>query len=127
VGGSAHTYFLSVSDAIRSAVQNEKVGILLESKEHIEMKNHVATISSKGQVTIPKEIRRELGVSAPDKVLFSTNADGEVVLRPVRLKASDLLGIFPAIPGREDEDIDEIIKAAMDEKAEEVVANLWRP
>ena len=90
------------------------------------MKNYVATISSKGQVTIPKEIRRELGVSTPGKVVFSTNADGEVVLRPVRLKASELLGIFPAIPGREDEDIDDIIKAAMDDKADEVVADLWR-
>ena len=109
-----------------SALQNTEVGIIFESKEHVEMKNHVATISSKGQVTIPKEIRRELGVSALDKVVFSTNADGEVVLRPVRLRASDLLGIFPPIPGREEEDIDDIIKAAMDEKAEEVVADLWR-
>ena len=86
------------------------------------MKNHVATISREGRVTIPKEIRRELGVSAHDKVVFSTNADGEVVLRPIRLKASDLLGIFPAIPGREDDNIDDIIKAAMDEKAQEVMS-----
>ena len=87
------------------------------------MKNYVATISSKGLVTIPKEIRRELGVSTPGKVMFSTNADGEVVLRPVRLKANDLLGVFLAIPGREDEDIDDIIKAAMDEKADGIAAD----
>ncbi len=90
------------------------------------MKNHVATISSKGQVTIPKEIRRELGISTPGRVMFSTNADGEVVLRPVRLKASDLRGIFPAIPGRDPGDFEEMIREAMDEKADEVVADLWR-
>jgi len=90
------------------------------------VKNYVATISSKGQVTIPKEIRRELGVSTPGKVVFSTNADGEVVLRPVRLKASELLGIVPAIPGRDPGDFEEMIREAMDDKADEVVADLWR-
>jgi AbrB family looped-hinge helix DNA binding protein len=90
------------------------------------MKHYVAIISSKGRVTIPKEIRHELGVSAHDKVVFSTNANGEVVLRPVRLKASDLLGIVPAIPGRDPGDFEEMIREAMDEKADEVVADLWR-
>ena len=90
------------------------------------MKNHVATISSKGQVTIPKEIRRELGVSAPDKVLFSTNADGEIVLRPVRFTVSALRGIVPAIPGRDPGDFEEMIQEAMDEKADEIVAEMSR-
>ena len=91
------------------------------------MKNYVATISSKGQVTIPKEIRRELGVSTPDKVVFSTNADGEIVLRPVRYTVRELRGIVPAIPGRDPGDFEEMIREAMDENADEVVAEMSRP
>jgi AbrB family looped-hinge helix DNA binding protein len=35
-----------------------------------------AKISSKGQVTIPREIRRRLGVRAGDKLLFEEDRDG---------------------------------------------------
>ena len=91
------------------------------------MKNHVAKISSKGQVTIPKEIRRELGVSTPDKVVFSTNADGEVVLRPIRFTVTALRGIVPAIPDRDPGDFEELIREAMDEKVDEIVVEKSRP
>ncbi|HEY4579547.1 MAG TPA: AbrB/MazE/SpoVT family DNA-binding domain-containing protein [Candidatus Acidoferrales bacterium] len=45
-----------------------------------------ARITSKGQITIPHEIRRAMGVRPGDKLLFeeSAAADGEVRVRPVR-------------------------------------------
>ncbi len=42
-----------------------------------------ATITSKGQVTVPFEIRRALGVRAGDKLEFETNGTG-CYIRPVR-------------------------------------------
>jgi antitoxin PrlF len=44
------------------------------------MKEIVSTISSKGQVTIPVEVRRHLGVSTNDKVAFVLDDDGGVRL-----------------------------------------------
>jgi antitoxin PrlF len=87
---------------------------------------HISPVTSKGQVTIPKEFRDRLGVSLPDRVEFVLTDLGEVILRPVRLTVDDLFGIVPAIPGREDDDIDDIIREAMDEQAEEIVAEMTR-
>ncbi|NQT08037.1 AbrB/MazE/SpoVT family DNA-binding domain-containing protein, partial [Candidatus Bathyarchaeota archaeon] len=42
----------------------------------------VSTVSSKGQVTIPKEIRETLGVNEGDKLIFLVEGD-KVVLRKV--------------------------------------------
>ena len=45
------------------------------------MKERVATITSKGQVTIPAEIRRYLGLKKNDKIAFVVQPDGTVQLR----------------------------------------------
>jgi AbrB family looped-hinge helix DNA binding protein len=41
------------------------------------------TVTSKGQVTIPKQMRDYLGLQPGSKVDFSCTADGQVVIRPV--------------------------------------------
>ncbi len=48
------------------------------------MKEIVSTITSKGQVTIPAEVRRHLGVKRNDKVSFVLEPDGVVRLRVPR-------------------------------------------
>lgn len=45
------------------------------------MKEVLSTITSKGQVTLPKDVRERLGVSTNDKVLFVIEDDGTVKLR----------------------------------------------
>ena len=45
-----------------------------------------ARITSKGQITVPKEIRRALGVGPGDRLLFE-NGNGVVRVRPVRTKS----------------------------------------
>jgi AbrB family looped-hinge helix DNA binding protein len=42
-----------------------------------------AKVTSKGQITIPREIRRRLGVRAGDRVLFEESAEG-VKVKAVR-------------------------------------------
>ena len=44
---------------------------------------HTSTISSKGQVTVPVDVRRRLGLKEGDQVEFSYE-NGTVVLRPLR-------------------------------------------
>ncbi len=56
-----------------------------------------AKITSKGQLTIPKEVRRALGVRAGDNLLFEVNDAGdEVTVRVARKPASfvDYAGIW---------------------------------
>jgi AbrB family looped-hinge helix DNA binding protein len=39
------------------------------------------TVTSKGQVTIPKHVRDAMDIRPGTKVIFDVNGDGEVVLR----------------------------------------------
>jgi len=63
----------------------------------------VAKVTSKGQVTIPIEIRRALGVGEGDSVVFR-NAGGIVTLVPMKKRTlSDLLAGFDPARHRHDE------------------------
>lgn len=46
-----------------------------------------ARITSKGQVTVPREVRRLLGVRAGDKLMFEEDETG-VRMRPVRSQSA---------------------------------------
>jgi antitoxin PrlF len=52
-----------------------------------------ALVTSKGQVTIPIEIRKKFGIDSGVRVEFLVNADGECVLRPKTGSIMDLHGI----------------------------------
>ncbi|HHV13295.1 MAG TPA: AbrB/MazE/SpoVT family DNA-binding domain-containing protein [Clostridiales bacterium] len=41
---------------------------------------NLAKISANGQITVPIEIRRLLGLKSGDKVLFFQNSNGEIVI-----------------------------------------------
>jgi len=45
-----------------------------------------AKITSKGQITVPREIRHALGVKTGDKLVFEQNGK-DVSVRPVRAKS----------------------------------------
>lgn len=65
-----------------------------------------ARITSKGQITIPKVIREQLGVRPGDSLEFQIE-DGHVEVRPVRRRSiTELRGLFdvkqsPAFAGQE--------------------------
>jgi len=50
------------------------------------------TLTSKGQVTVPKEIRDRLGLTSGDKLLFTMLSDGTVVMRAKTRRLLDLAG-----------------------------------
>ena len=53
-----------------------------------------ATVTSKGQITIPQPVRQRLGLKTGDRVSFVFEADGRVVLRPKRIPFERLMGIL---------------------------------
>ena len=54
-----------------------------------------ATITSKGQVTVPKPIRDRLHLRPGDKIDFVLEADGGLRVVPVTAPVTDLKGILP--------------------------------
>ena len=48
------------------------------------MKELVATVSSKGQVVIPAEVRKHLGIERGDKLVFMLGEEGKVELKATK-------------------------------------------
>jgi AbrB family looped-hinge helix DNA binding protein len=76
------------------------------------MHTRIAPVSVKGQVTIPAEIRRELGIDTPDQIEFVVRDDGVVELRSPAFTLEEVFGSVPALP-HETDDLDEEIAEAM--------------
>lgn len=59
-----------------------------------------ATLTTKGQLTMPKEVRLALGVGAGDRVSFVRMDDGNFAVMPAALPVSRLKGMLrkPAKP-----------------------------
>lgn len=53
-----------------------------------------ATLTSKGQTTIPKEIRDSLGMKPGDQMTFTLMPDGTVVIRVKRKSIMELAGVL---------------------------------
>jgi antitoxin PrlF len=53
-----------------------------------------STLTSKGQTTIPREVRDFLSLRPGDRIEFVVR-EGEVVLRPATRKITDLKGYLP--------------------------------
>ena len=54
-----------------------------------------STLTSKGQLTVPKEVRERLKLKTGDKIQFTINKDGKIELSPVKVRLKDLKGILP--------------------------------
>ena len=67
----------------------------------------LATLTSKGQVTIPKAVRNSLHLLAGDKVEFVITENREALLRPVTKKIDDVFGRLHK-PGRKPISIDKM-------------------
>ena len=53
-----------------------------------------ATLTSKGQTTIPKEIRDSLGLQPGDRMTFTLMRDGTVVMRVKTKSVTELAGVL---------------------------------
>lgn len=79
----------------------------------------ITTLTSKGQVTIPKEIRDELGLKPHDKIeVFLEN--GHAWLRKAYPSLEEVAGSLPALGMP----IEEAIELAKEERARKLVEKL---
>jgi AbrB family looped-hinge helix DNA binding protein len=83
---------------------------------------YTAKVSSRGRITLPAELRRELGINPGDTVVI-TLRDKSAYLRR-QLSLDELIGFFPALPGIETGDFDDLIEEAMSDHADWVVARM---
>ena len=75
-----------------------------------------STVTSKGQVTIPKEVRDRLRIGTGDRLSFVVREDGVVELRPETADLRVLYGVleYKGKP-RSVEEMDEAIRDAVAE------------
>jgi antitoxin PrlF len=57
-----------------------------------------ATLTSKGQITVPKAIRDRLSLATGDRVRFFVDDEGRVVMVPATISIRSLRGCLPAPP-----------------------------
>ena len=76
------------------------------------------TMTSKGQLTIPKDVRDQLGIE-PGTRFFVTVRNGQVVAVPKNKKLADLAGILGRPPNGRSLSIEEIDDAIAEAVAED--------
>lgn len=66
-----------------------------------------ATLTSKGQITIPKTIRDALNLQAGDRVAFSLPGDKQALLQPLTARVDEVYGILQR-PGQRPKSVDDM-------------------
>lgn len=70
----------------------------------------LATITSKGQITLPKDLRKKLHLGYGDKVDFFVREDGRAEMIPIKTSLRDLKGmVVSPVRNVTLQDIDEAI------------------
>src|SRR5438105_3286645 len=84
-------------------------------------KEFQATVTQRGQVTIPAEVRRMFGTKRGDKVSFAIEGD-QVRLRPARFTLESSFG--SVTPMHRPEDFERIKEEALEDRVEDTVREL---
>ncbi len=82
-----------------------------------------ATLTSKGQLTVPKEVRDRLGLRPGDRVRIEVDGENRATMRKL-LDIQDLFGRFPT--NGMSAAVEEMREAAQDAVAEHVARSLER-
>lgn len=77
-------------------------------------------VSAKGQITLPKKLRKQMGIQPGDSV-FITQRNDEFVLTPITVTLFDLIGSIPVDGPQDFQKIREETKKYV---AEKVMASL---
>lgn len=84
-------------------------------------KAFTASVTQRGQVTIPAEVMRLLGVKPREKVVFEVHGN-RVELMPARFTVETLAGSVQPI--RDPADLDEQVRQAKEERAARLVRKM---
>ena len=67
-----------------------------------------AAMTSKGQITIPADIRKALGLIAGERVVFTQLDDGSTVMRAKTRSLAEIRGLLKAPKGRRKVNLDDM-------------------
>lgn len=87
------------------------------------MREYVAKVTSKGQLTLPAKVRRQLGIVPGDQVTIVVNNEHA----EVRRLEHTVMSVFQSIPtpaGLVTGDFDDLIEEAMSDHADEFVRRM---
>ncbi|WP_438751917.1 AbrB/MazE/SpoVT family DNA-binding domain-containing protein [Pararhizobium sp. O133] len=84
---------------------------------------HNATITSKGQMTVPKAVRDALNIQPGDKCYVWVR-NGEMIVIPRNKNFADMAGILGKPPYGTGATIEDLSRAAMEGAAEDVMRSL---
>jgi AbrB family looped-hinge helix DNA binding protein len=89
------------------------------------MQKFVLKLSSKNQITVPSPVRRALGVNSNEQVALFIDDEGNVSLRPAKLRTiAELEGILPPLRHPASADFRREIQEAMDDAADKLVRDM---
>jgi AbrB family looped-hinge helix DNA binding protein len=72
-----------------------------------------ATLTSKGQITVPKTVREALGVHPGDRIAFRVYGDGAVVMEAETMDLTKMRGVLkPGVRGVTTKAMDDAIRRA---------------
>jgi AbrB family looped-hinge helix DNA binding protein len=90
----------------------------MKNTEERTMEHHYTTLTERGQVTLPSEIRRKLGVKPKQKVHFEVDGDS-IRIVPSEFTLESIRGMAP--PLSEPKSIEDIFDIAAEEHARHVI------
>jgi AbrB family looped-hinge helix DNA binding protein len=74
----------------------------------------VIRVSSKGQIVIPREVRKKLGVKGGEKLLVLTR-NGDILLRKTgEVSIEDIAKKIEKVTGEESIDVDKVVAEAVE-------------
>ncbi|MFB2553433.1 AbrB/MazE/SpoVT family DNA-binding domain-containing protein [Ensifer soli] len=82
-----------------------------------------ATITSKGQMTVPKVVRDQLGIKAGDRCYVWVR-EGQMIVVPRNKRLADMAGILGPPPQGAGATVDALTKAARDGASEHVMRSM---
>lgn len=89
------------------------------------MREVTTTITQRGQVTLPVEVQRLLGVRPRDRVTFAIDDRGQVRLLAARFSLESAAASVE--PATKTEELERISQEAKEEHATRIVAELQQP
>jgi antitoxin PrlF len=74
-----------------------------------------ATVTSKGQITLPSELREEFGLKPGDKIEFYKDAAGGLHVRMINLSPQAFLDSLPPLPRATSKESEDELADALEE------------
>jgi antitoxin PrlF len=90
----------------------------MKDNEETTMQHFYTTLTERGQVTLPSEVRKRLGVKPKQKVHFEMDEDG-IRIVPSEFTLESIRGMVP--PLSEPKSLEEMYEIAREEHAKHVI------